>query len=572
MPQVADDVGTLLEELLGRLSKLECRVSALETSRPVTSCATSAASTSGFELPEPASEGLLRIGSAAGMVPVLGKAVLAMAGAYLLRAIAESGTIARLPMVLAAIAYAGLWMAWAVRIHRRDHFASATYGTTATLILGPLLWEATVRFQLLSANSAAIVVVAFVVLVLVLAWHSNLQMLPWVATLASIATAWALILATHKLVALTSALLLIALATEITTCLGHRLSLWAMVAVAADAAVALFIYLMTGSDGVPSSYEPSSGIMISLLTLCLLGIYGGGIATRSLGLRKRITNFEIIQAILAFVLAYVSVERANSDSAVRLLGGFFLMLSLVCYWGTLLRFSDQDQLRNRRVSGMWAVVLMIAGTAIVFPASIGVLLLCVLGMAVLLLGKRRSDVSLAWHASFYLAAAAVLSPLPSYSTEALAGLVPGKPPWTLWVVVAFAVLSCLLAPQRPTEPWTRRLVWLTPAVLASFSIAALSVVGLHFFLATHFQFQSNAARLAGLRTVITCMLALGLGVLARRYKRPELRGLAYVMVGLGAIKLMLEDLRVGNASSLVISFVFYGLILILLPRCSRQEL
>jgi len=43
-------------------------------------------------------------------------------------------------------------------------------------------------------------------------------------------------------------------------------------------------------------------------------------------------------------------------------------------------------------------------------------------------------------------------------------------------------------------------------------------------------------------------------------------------VGLGAIKLMLEDLRVGNASSLVISFVFYGLILILLPRCSRQEL
>jgi len=201
-----------------------------------------------------------------------------------------------------------------------------------------------------------------------------------------------------------------------------------------------------------------------------------------------------------------------------------------------------------------------------------VLLLCVLGMAVLLLGKRRSDVSLAWHASFYLAAAAVLSPLPRYSTEALAGLVPGKPPWTLWVVVAFAVLSCLLAPQRPTEPWTRRLVWLTPAVLASFSIAALSVVGLHFFLATHFQFQSNAARLAGLRTVITCMLALGLGVLARRYKRPELRGLAYVMVGLGAIKLMLEDLRVGNASSLVISFVFYGLILILLPRCSRQEL
>jgi hypothetical protein len=173
-------------------------------------------------------------------------------------------------------------------------------------------------------------------------------------------------------------------------------------------------------------------------------------------------------------------------------------------------------------------------------------------------------------ASFYLAAAAVLSPLPSYGSEAFAGLVPGKAPWALWVVAAFAVFCYLLAPYRPAEGWSCRLVRLTPAVLASFSIAVLSVVGLHSFLVTHF--ESNAARLAGLRTAVTCMFALGLGVLARRYKRPELRGLAYTMVGLGAIKLMLEDLRVGNASSLVISFLFYGLILILLPRCSRQEL
>src|SRR5215471_15112012 len=54
--------------------------------------------------------------------------------------------------------------------------------------------------------------------------------------------------------------------------------------------------------------------------------------------------------------------------------------------------------------------------------------LCVLGMAVLLLYKRRGDLSLAWHASLYLAAAAVLSPLPSYGTDALAGWVLRNPP------------------------------------------------------------------------------------------------------------------------------------------------
>ncbi len=35
------------------------------------------------------------------------------------------------------------------------------------------------------------------------------------------------------------------------------------------------------------------------------------------------------------------------------------------------------------------------------------------------------------------------------------------------------------------------------------------------------------------------------------------------------MKLLLEDLRFGNAASLVVSLLFYGLILILLPRMMR---
>ena len=52
-----------------------------------------------------------------GAVPVLGKAVLGIAGAYLLRAIAESGPVPKLPVLIVAIAYAAVWMVWAVRTH-----------------------------------------------------------------------------------------------------------------------------------------------------------------------------------------------------------------------------------------------------------------------------------------------------------------------------------------------------------------------------------------------------------------------------------------------------------------------
>jgi hypothetical protein len=145
-----------------------------------------------------------------GTVPVIGKAVLGIAGAYLLRAIAESGSVPKLPVLMVAIVYAALWMVWAVRAHTSSLFASVTYGVTSALILSPLLWEATVRFQTLSSTFTALVLVGFVVLAIALAWERDLQVIPWVATLATVITAVALIIETRDLVPLTAALLAVA--------------------------------------------------------------------------------------------------------------------------------------------------------------------------------------------------------------------------------------------------------------------------------------------------------------------------------------------------------------------------
>jgi hypothetical protein len=160
---------------------------------------------------------------------------------------------------------------------------------TSALILSPLLWESTVRFQTLSPVFTGMVLVAFFVLALVLAWRRDLQVIPSVAMLATVITALALIIATQELVPLTAALLAVALATEIAACLGHRLSLRAVPAIAADFTVCLLVDVMTSSQGVPEGYHPTTPTTLTVLCLALLAIYGSSIGIRSFGLRHRIT-------------------------------------------------------------------------------------------------------------------------------------------------------------------------------------------------------------------------------------------------------------------------------------------
>ncbi len=515
-------------------------------------------------------------------MPVLGKAVLGIAGAYLLRAIAESGSIPKLPVLIIAIVYAALWMVWAVRSHASSRFAGIAYAVTSALILSPLLWESTVRFQVLSPTFAAAVLVAFVVLALALAWQRDLQVIPWVATLATVATAVALIIETRELVPLTASLLVVALATEAAACLGHRLSLRAIPALAADFAVWLLVYVMASPDGVPEGYHPVSSTAITILCLALLAIYGGSIGVRSFVLRQRITLFEIAQAVLAFALASFGVMRATHNSAAPALGILFLFFSAVCYWGALWRFVDREQTkvddeqtktkdeqtRNRRVSATWAAALLLAGSFLLFAEELQSSFLCLAALAAVFVYTRTTKLSLGLHASFYLAAATAVSPLPNYVVGALAGKVPGAPAWTFWIVAVSTVL-CYAIGSRVTEPQPkRRLLWVVPAVLMAFTGVALAVVAVVWLAAG--RVELDASRLSVVRTVINCALALGLAFLGSRWKRIELGWVAYAAVAFGTLKLLFEDLRFGNASSLVVSLLFYGLILILLPRLSKR--
>lgn len=568
MAKAFDGIALDIEQLSQRVQELERRVSTLETQPEHKTTAPHASGSAAQPGSQPSEtwRGFPPPNAPAGALPVFGKAVVGIAGAYLLRAIAESGTISKLPLLMVAIVYAGMWLVWSARTHAANFFASITYAITAALILTPLLWESTVRFQVLSPVFTASVLVGFVVLALALAWRQTLQVIPWVATLAAVATALALIIATRELVPFTVGLLAVALAVEAVVFFGHRLSVRAVPAVAADFAVWLLVYVMTSPEGAPSEYPPTSTISITLLCLGLLAIYGGSIGIRSFGLRHRLTNFEVVQGVVVFVLATFGTLRASPGSGTAL-GVFFLAVAAVCYWGALSWFTAGEQNRNRRVCATYAVVLLLAGTLLLFSTNLQSPFLCLAAVTAAFLYMRTGKLSLGMHVSLYLGVAAIFSGLLNLAGNALAGTVPSSVDAGAWVVAVSAGLCYAIGWRAPTDQWRARLLWIVPCALVAYVAAGLAVMAtVRLGSASG---MLDASRLSVVRTVVTCSIALILGFSGSRLKRAELMWVAYVAIAFGTLKLLFEDLRFGNAASLVASLLFYGLILILIPRMTR---
>ena len=587
MIETADGIASVVERLNERVRELEQRVAALEghavTANTTEVVVATVEAQAGPEVaPEPellippllrpipprASKGLATVETPAGVFTVLGKAVLGMAGAYLLRAVAESGAVRKMPVLLVAIVYAAMWMVWAVRTHAASRFASVTYAVTSAMILAPLLWESTVRFQTLSPGFTGVVLVAYIVLTLALAARLDLELVPWVATVASVMTAVGLLFATHELVPLATALLAVALASEVAACLGHRLTQRVLPALAADFAIWQLVDVMTSSKVVPEGYHATAPGTLTALCLGLLAIYGGSIGVRGFLARKPIPYFDIGQGVLAFALATFGALRATQGTIAPVLGALYLVLGAVCYWGALSRFVEEEQARNRRVSATWAAALLVAGSWLLLPAGMQVVFLCAAAVVAAFLYASTAKFSLGLHASVYLAAAAAVSPMPGYVMNTLAGTVSGAPVWSVWSV-AVAAAACYGVGARHTEDRvTRRVLWVVPALLVGFATAALAVSAIVGVAGGSTGLV--ASRLSVVRTIVDCAVAVGLGYLGSHWRRVELGWVAYAAVGFGTLKLLFEDLRYGNAASLVVSLLFYGGVLILLPRMMQR--
>src|ERR1039458_157211 len=572
-----DELPEVLTRLNTRLDALENRVALLEhpSEAPVALPAPASASP---EIPAIASPAFTQAGA---IFPVLGRAMLGMAGAYALRAVAESGSFPKLAAVALAIAYAAAWLVGAARVPARLRFAGATYAATSALILAPMLWEMTLRFRFLSPATAAGVLAAFVFTACVLAWKNQLTHLVWAAYLTGAVTAIALLIATRQMVPFIAVLLLMALLGEIASDRNRGpqrsliagvdnrwMSLRPVAAIAADFAIWTLIYIYASPESSRPDYASvGTGALLAPAFILLL-IYGANVVLRTTVLRRQITIAEAGQAVIAFLLAADAVLHFAPAAGVTAFAVFCLVLSAAGYTALFTRFAATAERRNYSVYAIWSAALLLLGCCLCLHP---LWLASCLGVAAIVAtsaGVRVSRLTLVFHGFLYALAAAFACGWMQYAAHALAGAFPTPPLGIAWIIAACTILVYAIGGQLRAEHWQHRIVHVLSAALAVASMATVLVSALVWMMAA--VITPGASHVAVVRTLAACSLALALASLGPRWQRVELVWLAYATLALVTAKLLFEDLRQGHPEFIAASIFLYAVTLILVPRLARR--
>ena len=529
-----------VEQLILAIEDLRRRVEALE--HPCVSAKLSAAPQ--WELtPAAVESNASEISS--GLLAGIGRVLLGIAGAYLLRAVTEASLVPRLIGTLAGVLYACAWLVpW--RTGKDDRWAATLHGLTASAILAPLLWEATIRFHTVAPSTAAAVLAMFIVLGQILAWRRELSPLAGIVALAGSATALALLVATLDPLPFSAALVVAAAVVEYGAYRGRVLGMRWIVAVAADFGAFLLVYLLTRPQGLPEGYAPIPLAAVFAIQWALATIYLASISVRTLARALDVLWFEIGQLVIVVVLAIGSMLRFLHGTDVALvIGAGCLAAAAGCYAasGTA---QARGLHRNYHVYATFALLLAIAGSRLLMTGLLVALLWSAMALVAIWFGERRGSNMLRIHSALYLVAAAAASGLMNWSPAISAAAL-------MATSTALAYLLILRLRAGKTLAWSERAPSAIVGGLLCWSLVAL------------------ATPLGGTRrTVAISAMAIVLAWLGSRWGLKELVWLLVPWMAFGAIKLILEDFAQGQSATLFVSLLVYGAALIALPRLLRR--
>jgi hypothetical protein len=505
------------------------------------------------------------IGDAGSLVPLFGWAFVGLAGAYLLRAMTEAGAIPGSLGAGAGLLYAAWWLFLAARRAKDKPLFSTVHAVTAALILAPLLWEATVRFHLLSAPAAAVVLVCFAVLGLAIGWRQNIHPVAWVATLVGLVTITALFRETHDGRAWIATILAIAAAVEFSACRDHWLGLRWVVAIAADLGVLALTLLVTSSAAASSGLIASAWFVLAAQIVLLL-IYMSSTVDRTIFRGLTISWFEVGQAIVAFVVAVGGALRLAEATSIAstTVGLCCLAGGLACYAVSIMM---RQHSRNFYTYSTFAVLLTTAASWLLFSAGRPAVW-SVLAVVMIIAGLLGGRTTLRVHAAVYLLMAAVGGSLVSIAASRVivtgAGQSAFELPATYWFVLAGVTLcyaSVLMLGDRRSGHWTDQVETAIFAGLTVWGFAGVVAASMLTYVTTA----------PPLRTALLTVLAASAAWVGTQWDRRELVLMAYPLLAAGGLKIVLEDLGAGRSWVLFASLVLFGGTLILLPRLMRSH-
>jgi uncharacterized membrane protein YsdA (DUF1294 family) len=502
---------------------------------------------------------------AVSLFPLIGRAMLGIAGAYVLRAIAAADVLPRLPISALAAAYAFAWLFWSSRSPRR--LSRIAYSATSALILAPMLWEMTLQFHVFSSMASAGILSAFLLLATIFDVRSGNTQTMWVAQSVATISAAALAFATHQVLAFLAALLVAAFVVECAKMLRYAQPAWPLIALVADAATWAMIFIYSGSQSARTEF-PDLSVAALIVPACLLfGIYGTSIAVEVFHHQKRITIFAVIQTMIAFLTAASAVLYFAPKSGPKVLGVFCLTLSAIIYAGTFRYLRLLEDRRNLTVVSSWSAALLLAGSLWALPRPETAMLLAVAGVAAIWLAPRIESEILELQSDVFLLAAAIVAGLPQYVFNVVAGSLPYRPALSAMVVCACTGAAYLVERETTSSSLWRTILRFIPALLAMCALVALLVHGV--LGVASLAMSLDVHHIAFLRTLTICLASLCMAFGGSRWGRVELTRLAYVALAFVAAKLIFEDLRHGHMEFSAASIALFAIALIAVPRLVR---
>ena len=561
-----------LEALAGRLQILEARVAALD-GLPVGQAVIAATWTQ----PMPALVPVEEPGpGATEVMGLIGRACLIMGGAFLLRIATDSGVLPALAGVGLTLAYCGLWAVLADRHARKGAKTWASFQIlTAAVIAFPMVWETTFRFHYLPASQAAAALLCATLLFLGVALRQGLGRTAWVVLLGALATAFSLMVATSAMIAFTGFFILLGGASLLVSDHPEWRGLRWPAALFADGVVAVIAGLALAPGGNEALAQDLQAPRVLAMTLALTVVYLGAILYRTLNRPKAVGAFEVFQAFAVMAAGYGGAIRVAhaTGSGVLVLGAAALVLGLGCY-GCAFAFAGRQVEGSRDFAFLTALglVLILSGGPLLLPGPVMVLVSLALGLGATVQARRLRSFPLQLQGGLFLLAAAWSSGLLGGAWAALA--VPGLPDRHGIAGTGVCTLVALVAAHgldlRGREPAGASAAG---ERLVALGVAALGVLALGGGLVTMLALltRSDLGALAVVRTAVLVLLALAAAAAGRWRPASELPWLAYPLLGLTALKILLEDFPHGRPATLFLALTLLGCGLLAVGKCARPS-
>ncbi|MGA9464692.1 MAG: hypothetical protein WBV28_18025 [Terracidiphilus sp.] len=493
--------------------------------------------------------------------------MLGIAGAYLLRAMAESELLPKPIVAAVAVAYAITWLVWAARTRAESWFPSSLYACTSTLILAPMLWELTLRFKVMSASTAACAVAVFASVAFFLARRPDQVHLLRIANIAAASLALALAVATHATLPFIGVLLLIAAFNEYAMSRERASGARLFVAFAADLSVWVLLFIYSSPQSTRLDYPSIKPFWLLLPGIALFSIFAISIFSRSILWRGKITAFETLQTTVVFAMVAYSFLLCGPPTSRIIVGVLCLALSFAGYLAVLRQIECMREPFNATVVASWSAALFLAGNWFCIPIAWMPASLSLAAIAATLAGSRMRRLAVELHGTVYLLAAGVASGLPGYVLRVATEMPKEAPPWGIDLVSACAVICYVTVRSDRSQPWQPETLHLVSACLGILGVTALLLQGLTTL--ASLVVNPAAHHLALVRTLALCAVALGLAFIGAHWRRLELTRLGFAVLVFLAIKLVAEDLRHGHLGYSAASICLVAITLMAVPRIGR---